>query len=327
LRIGQAYETTFYNAAFGPAGGRLVTVTANGADSFLFDENATTGSLLTYGFTATSNTMTFALTPSNPGDTFHNYAFSNRIVGYKALITDNFFAQGTPNTNDLNFNLAARQGGTLATVNWAGVNNTQVGNTTGGIDNGNYLLNAFFTGTAALDHNFNGAESAGGLSISFDFSPNSTANPDTTQWQAINIGQSAADKNGFINGGHAHFGILFRGNGEIQAFDGGSVVSGTETWTGLTNVTNDLHHIEMLITDPTDLNPFDGVGQTDIAVYAEGILVYSFSKGGGGYADNYIDFSNAHIGGADNVMIAQVPEPGSFALLALGGLAMLRRRR
>ena len=83
----------------------------------------------------------------------------------------------------------------------------------------------------------------------------------------------------------------------------------------------------MLITDPTDSNPFDGIGQTDIAVYADGTLVYNFSKGGGGYADNYIDFSNAFIGGADNIMIAQIPEPTAFAMLALGGVALLRRRR
>jgi hypothetical protein len=50
-------------------------------------------------------------------------------------------------------------------------------------------------------------------------------------------------------------------------------------------------------------------------------------KGGGGYADNFINFGNIQIGGADNVMIAQIPEPSSFALLALGGLALLRRRR
>ena len=330
LRVGQTYESAFYNSAFGPAGGRLVTVTANGADSFLFDENATTGNLLTYGFTATTSTMTFALTPSNPGDTFHTYAFTNRMVGYKALLTDNFYAPSNPNSGDLNFNLAARQGGALGSVNWSAINNTQVGNPTGGIDSGNYLLNAFFDGVSALDHNFKGAESAGGLSISFDFSPNSTANGDTSVWEAVNIGQSAANKNGTINGGHNHFGILFRGNGGIQAFDGGSVVSGAETWTILTNVTNDLHHIEMLITDPTDSNPFDGIGQTDIAVYADGSLVYSFSKGGGGYADNYIDFSNAFIGGADNVMVAQVapvPEPGSLALLAIGTLALVRRRK
>ena len=332
LRVGQQYETAFYNAAFGGPGGRLTTVTANGLDAFFFDENATPGNLLTYGFTATSSTMTFSLTPSNPGDTFHNYGFSNRMVGYKALLTDNFYAPSNPNTNDVNFNLAARQGGSLISggnITYTPLGNQQVGNPTGGIDSGNYLLSAF-SGRTALNHNFDGAESAGGLSISFDFAPNSTANGDTSVWEAINIGLSEADKNIFINEAPSHFGILFRGNGEIQAFDGSSLVSTTERWTTETNVTNGLHRVELLVTDPTDQNPFDGTGQTDIAVYADGALIYSYSKGGGGYADNFINLGNAHIGGADNLMVAQaVPEPSAILPL-LGGLGMLlglRRRR
>ncbi len=331
LRVGQAYESVFYNTAFGAPGGRLVTVTANGADSFLFDENATPGSLLTYGFTATSSTMTFALTPSNPADTFHTYAFTNRMVGYQALFTDNFYAPSNPDTNNVNFNIAARQGGSLVSggpINYAQVGNTQVGNTTGGVDGGNYLLTAFFTGVSAPDHNFNGADSAGGLSISFDLAPNINGGGDPTQWGAINLGQSAADKNGFVNGAHAHFGILLRGNGALQAFDGGAVVSGAEMWGPGPNVTNDLHHFELLFTDPGDQNPFDGVGQTDIAAYADGALVYSFSKTGGGYTDNFVNFESAGIGGFDNLVVAQVvPEPASCTLLTLGGLALLRRRR
>ncbi len=330
LRVGQNYLTTFYNSAFGPAGDRFQTITASDLGTIHFDQNGLPGSLLQYAFTAASNTMTFTITPDVPGNTFHQYGFSNQIVGYKALLTDNFYAPSNPDTNNVNFNLAARQGGSLVAgggpISYVPVGNTQVGNPTGGIDSGNYLLSAFGARTA-IDHNFKGADSAGGLSISFDFAPNSTANGDTTFWQSLLLGMANADKNAAVNDPVSHFGILFRGNGEIQAFDGNSLVSGAERWTILTNVTNELNHIEILATDPTDSNPFDGLGETDIAVYSNGSLIYSFVKGGGGYADDFINFGNIFIGGADNVLIAQIPEPASLGLLAVGGLALLRRRR
>ena len=326
LRVGQEYTTTFYNALWG--GPRSQNITTSDGGAIVFDPDATSGSLLKYNFVATSNSLTYTIAP-NQLASFHQYAFTNEMVGYKALLTDNFYAPSNPDTLDVNFNLAARQGGSLVAgggpISYTPLGNQQVGNPTGGIDNGNYLLSAS-SGRTALNHNFNGADSAGGLSISFDFAPDSVNGGDSTVWECINLGMSNADKNLFINDNLPHFGILFRGNGGIQAFDANSVVSGAETWGA--GATNALNHIELLLTDPTDLNPFDGVGQTDIAVYSNGSLIYSYSKGGGGYAENNINFgSTNNVGGADNLMIAQAPEPSSVALLALGGLALLRRRR
>lgn len=331
LRVGETYTTTFYNAAFGGPGERVHNITtSDGGVLNNYDQNATAGSVLNYTFTATATTQTYTITPQNAGNTWHHYAFSNRVANQKALLTDNFYAPSNPNTLDLNFNLAGRQGGVLttsATVPWVGINNTQVGNNTGGIDGGNYLLNAFFTGSAALDYNFNGSASQGGLSIAFDLAPN-IGNVGADTWEAINLGASSADKNGFVNGGHSHFGVLFRGDGRLQAFDGSSVITPVEPlWSG-GGFTSQLNRFELLITDPGDGNPFDGLGQTTIDIYANGNPVYSYTKSGGGYADNFINFHGGHIGGIDNLVIAQIiPEPGTTALAAMAGLSLLRRRR
>ncbi len=98
-----------------------------------------------------------------------------------------------------------------------------------------------------------------------------------------------------------------------------------ETWGA--GATNALNHIEVLLTDPTDQNPFDGVGQTDIAVYSNGTPVYNYSRTGGGYSENFINFGSTYIGGADNLRIARVvPEPSAVCSL-LGGLGLLLARR
>jgi hypothetical protein len=44
------------------------------------------------------------------------------------------------------------------------------------------------------------------------------------------------------------------------------------------------------VADPTDGNPWDGVGQTDIAVSVNGTNVFNFTKPDGGYADNFMTF-------------------------------------
>lgn len=336
LRPGQKYVTTFYGTSFGGAGGRAVHITTSQGDQIAFDQNFTggnNGNLLRYEYIAQSTSMTFTINPLTSGS-MHQYALSNEIAGYRALLTDNFYVPGNPDTQNINYNLAARQGGAL--VAWTGgpiaytkTANIQVGNNTGGLDGGNYLLGG--NGVGSPNWNFNNEHSQGGMLISFDVAAQINS-PASSDWAAIALGASEANRLTRVNGAAEHFGILFRGDGRLEAWDANTVVSPTpEVFWGPSGQGNLFHHIELLLNDPTDGNPFDGLGQTDIAVYADGLLVYSFTKPDGGYADNFINFHYSGVAGVDNLMIAQVvPEPISLALLGLGGAAIggyLRRRR
>ncbi|BAQ65487.1 cadherin domain-containing protein [Geminocystis sp. NIES-3709] len=238
-----------------------------------------------------NNTFTYEILDSNDGS--------------EILFSDNFIAPSNPNTYDINYNLNQRQGGTFAQTNWVGNGNTQVGNNTANIDSGNYLITAF-GGTAALDRNFNNDNSQGGLTIAFDLAPNSTGNGDQNVWGGISLGLSANDKNASIDSAVAHFGILFRGNGGIQAFDGNTNVTGSYSNWGGTGNDGTLHPFTIQLTDPTDSNPFDGVGQTNIDVYADNSLIYHYVKGNGGYSQNYLNFTSSFISGVDNLVISRM---------------------
>lgn len=230
------------------------------------------------------------------------------------LLTDSFQGTGTPNTGNLNYNLSGRQTGLLAPVPYTGAGNVQVGNIGEPHDGGQVLLCAFAANAAALDYNFNGARSAGGLRISFDLDPNAHNSGDLSNWGAVTLGSSEANRTTFVVSGTPHFGILFRANGGIQAFDGGSVVSGAETWAPPGNYSLQLHRFDIVITGPGDGNPFDGAGDTQIDVYADGGVapVYSFTKVGG-YADNFINFQSSDVADFDNMSITALNPPASPA--------------
>ena len=93
--------------------------------------------------------------------------------------------------------------------------------------------------------------------------------------------------------------------------------------------------VDLYFSD-ADSNPWNGVGGTTISVFVNGSQIGStFTKGDGGYSNNYItteqsmDFVGSSImtGTIDNISIFAVPEPSTALLGGLGVLAMLRRRR
>jgi hypothetical protein len=227
------------------------------------------------------------------------------------LLRDSFNGTGTPASGNLNYNLSGRQSGALGLIPYTGVGNVQVGNGGEPHDGGNVLLCAFAANAAALNYNFNNARSAGGLTISFDLDPNAHNNADASNWGAVVLGASEANRTTFINGATPHFGILFRANGLIQAFDGGSVVTPVEpNWAASGNYSLQFHHFDIVVTGPGDGNPFDGAGDTQIDVYVDGgaVPVYSFTKVGG-YADNYVNFQSSDIADFDNLVITAINPP------------------
>ncbi|NBV22481.1 MAG: LamG domain-containing protein [Proteobacteria bacterium] len=139
-----------------------------------------------------------------------------------------------------------------------------------------------------LGQNFNNTLSRGGVVISFDFECNPN---DSSQWVAVNLGLSSANQSVSVNDSSVHFGFLFRKNGQSQAFDGSTSLSNPSpaAWAATTQTNG---HIDVVCSDPTDGNPFDGVGTTKIEVYVNNSAtpLYTFTKGNGGYTNNYINF-------------------------------------
>ena len=226
------------------------------------------------------------------------------------LVRDTFDA-ATGNVNDLNVDLT-RQSGLLAPVTYTMAGGPgHYGHQLQNANAVNQLLVADFpNSTSSLNVNFNGANSAGGLKISFDLDSVPTVYAgDPGNWGCVNLGMSAADQMANVNQGVSHFGILFRATGTIQAFDGGSVVSPGAEPVYSVLPPGSFNHIDLVITD-ADGNPFDGVGNTVIDVYANGSAspVYSFTKAGG-YANNFINVQGSFRAHFDNLEISRL-DPG-----------------
>ncbi len=325
LLAGSSYVATFHGYAYGGAGGRgvdLRTDDGNGGptlDTLRFDQNYTgagNGNLLEYAYTApASGKIRFSFAPVS--GTFHQYSVCNRylIATNRTVLFAESFNSGTQET-DINTGRAARQSGALAPLTYTQggpANGHQVGDPTTRHPNTLELLSA---GWAGIDRNFRGGDTLRGLTINFDMDPNWAANG---SWGAICVGADdfgSGGTAGWVNRGGAHFGVLFRGNGTLQAFDGGTNLTPSEpSWGGTAGV---LHHFRVAITDPVNSNPFDGIGSTKIEIFVDGGLtpVYTYTKTGGGYANNYINFqgidSRTEV---DNLLIETVPTQGSVFMV------------
>ena len=174
----------------------------------------------------------------------------------------------------------------------------------------------------AVDHNFNGADSAGGITIEFDFKAMGSGG----QWGDFSVGNNRATALGWIVGVSPRFGanLGFDGNGYLQPNGAAGAQWGSGYAGGV------FHHFEIRCTDPTDNNPFDGAGQTDIEMFVDGVSKATFTQGSGGFANNYVAVQASDWGVYDNLRITQVPEPSTAAAMGTSLLVLLcfgRRRK
>lgn len=278
------------------------------------------------------------------------------------VFLDDFTTTGQ--SDDVNFQYTGgRQSGTLGNLQYRQGNGNFGGTITGTIPNeasNSYktqVSNASGPGTlwvvgggpgfsfssVSPEANFNTNPGLGGfMSVSFTLNPVTGSNGTSADWGAITIG--AGDNSNFgasgtgargqsINTAASHFGILFRDNGEFQAFDGATQVSVGTTFYDTTPTTPLAHTVELRISDVVDGNPWDGVNDALIDVYADGSAspVFSFTKTGG-YTSNFITLqgfgasAGLSISQFDDFTVSVIPEPAS-TVMGLGGLLVFLSRR
>ena len=217
-------------------------------------------------------------------------------TGATPLITDNFSATGNPNTGDLNFNLANRQTGSLATQSWTPAGNTQVGNPTVvqqplGV-NGDYLLLAFGA-SATIGSPLTSATVGGPLKINFDMFKGTTGN--ASEWTSFTMRGGA--NQGFPIAGSGEFGFLYRQNTGIQIFSNGGLVQDYPSTSG-----GDSFGFYLADTAGTG-SPFAGNG-TKLVITQGGGVISSFALNTGMGA-SYVTFGSGGgmIGGVDNLAV------------------------
>jgi hypothetical protein len=235
---------------------------------------------------------------SGAGGTVDNFSITAASsYPQTTLLADDFTVTGTPDTNDINFNLAPRQGGTQATQTWTGSGNAQMGNPSifGGsgdylmvADQSSYAHLAGFTLSSAL------VPANQKLVIKFD-ADTEISFGDPSNWLSFMISPSSGGGLFHPIVGSGDFGMLITGGGGVAMFNNGTGVGGGSlASSGINTIT-----LTFSGADGTG-SPFAGLGTRvnlsdgtnswnttlDTGLTSETISFGTYGAGTRGYVDN-----------------------------------------
>lgn len=270
---------------------------------------------------------------------------------YTAVWYDSFNTSAPTNKTSFEYNNGIRQGGVLAPIGY-----TQ---SPGGGDYHHQLTGSLpgpllLAGDTVAQYtgvqpqlSFKGTvlgSQIAGRKISFSMDLNATTTAAYTA-AGITLGSAAGIAAGgvsILDAANTHFGVKFVEDGAfgsgnfIQFYDGSTLVNNLIPFTaGGAGAFN----VELFINDLADGNPWDGIGSTTIDLNVNGVFIAGYTKGGGGYTDNYLTlvgergFTSPNLTIATHtfddltVYAAPVPEPSALAMMGLGAVGLFASRR